>query len=746
LVWDSFREDIHVYSQGGVDRWVYSTCNFCSNGCGCYIAVKDNKIVGIKGNINCPVNAGRLGPKGECQWESNNSLDRLTSPLIRNKAGTLVPASWDNALNLIISKTHHQLREGGPDSLGFYGSGQSMLEDYYTLGKISRAGLGTHRTDANTRLCTATAEWALIQSFGADGPPVGEEDIDQAQVLIFIGRNSNETNTVLWERALKSRERNHGRIIEIDPRNDLSTRFADLDIRPKSGTNIAVLNGIIHLLIKNSWLDISYINNYTIGFNELEMAVRTYTPEYVEVISGVPVWKLLQAAEWIGTASTVVSILLQGVYQTMDATPAASLVNSIHLITGKIGKPGCGPFQSAGQPSAMSNREVGFASFYPGYRNSDNPYHLQEIANLWNVDVATLPVGAHTHIMEMVDLMAKGKMGLLWVIFTNPVVSLPNRNKFVEILKRRKVFLIVQDPFLSETAQFSDVVLPTAMWGEKEGTMTNLSRRVNLLRKAVQAPFGLPSDLDILIEFSRRMGFKDKDGAPLIQYTTPEECFNEWREVSRGRPCDMSGMSYKKIEDMGGIQWPCNETFPNGKIRLYEDGHFPTGIDEAESYGTNIITGRPRTRREFAQLDANGRAILYGVEWSPPPELPDHEYPFYLNTGRIVYHWHTRTKTARSPLLHMAAPQGYVEVHPDDAARLHISTGDKVRVSSRRGSIIVPARITDTVLPAMLFIPFHFGSIAQNQAANELTVDVWDQVSKQPMFKMGACKLDKFHQ
>ncbi|MBH8605882.1 molybdopterin oxidoreductase family protein [Thermoactinomyces sp. CICC 10522] len=741
MVWETSREDINIYSQGSVDKFVYSTCNICSNGCGCFIAVKNNKIVGIKGNVNYPVNRGRLGPKGENQWYANNSIDRLTSPLIRNAKGKLVPASWDEAMGLIVDRVKSQLQKNGPDSLAFYHTGQAYLEEYYTIAKITRAGLRTHHVDANTRLCTATAQWALIQSFGADGPPASIEDMDQAEVIVYLGRNSNETNTVLWERTLDARERNGSKIIEIDPRADVSTRFADLRLRPKSGTNVAVLNGIIHLLIRNNWIDLDFIEAHTVGYSELRRTVEKYDPRLVERITGVPANDLITAATWIGTSRKTVTCLLQGVYQSMDATAAATLVNSMHLIMGKIGKPGCGPFQHAGQPSSMSNREVGGTGFYPGYRNSENPRHLKEIADLWNVDVHLLPVGPQTHIMNMLDLIEKEQIRFMWVMGTNPVVSLPNRTRVIDLLKR--VFLIVQDPFLSETAQLADVVLPTAMWGEKEGTMTNLERRVNVLRKAVDPPFGLPSDFEIWLDFARRMDFRDKDGNPLIQYRTPEECFNEWRIVSKGRPCDMSGMTYDKMEKLGGIQWPCNEEHPNGTIRLYSDFHFHTEVDDAESYGHDLLTGRSRTREEFIKLNANGRAILYAADWAPPPEMPDRDYPFYLNTGRIVYHWHTRTKTGRAPLLHMAAPEAYVEIHPKDAKALEIRPADPVRVETRRGSIVVPARITDTVLEGSVFVPFHYGSLEENQAANELTLDVWDPVSKQPLFKNAACKVEK---
>ncbi|WP_419887069.1 molybdopterin oxidoreductase family protein [Neobacillus niacini] len=740
MVWDTSRVDMNIYSQGKPDKLVYSTCNLCSNGCGCFIAVKDEKIVGIMGNENYPINKGRLGPKGENQWWANNSVDRLSAPLIRHN-GKLLSATWDDAYSLLVHKVKDIQRKKGPGGLGFYHTGQAYLEEYYTISKITRAGLRMHHVDANTRLCTATAEWALIQSFGSDGPPACEEDVDLADVIVFIGRNSNETNTVLWERVLEARKKNGTRIIEIDTRNDISDKMADLSLQPRSGTNVALLNGIIHLLIKNQWIDQSYIDKHTVGYKQLAHTAARYTPSLVEEITTIPQEKLLQCAEWIGTSGRTLTILLQGVYQSMDATAAASLVNSMQLIMGKIGKPGSGPFQHAGQPSAMSNREVGGAGFYPGYRNNSNPDHIREIAQLWNVHPEILPVGPQTYIMEMMNLIEQGEIELFWVMFTNPAVSLPNRNRMIQLLK--KVFLVVQDPFLSETAELADIVLPTALWGEKEGTMTNLERRVNVLRKAVEPPFGLPSDFEILLEFSKRMGFKDKDGKPLISYLSPEEAFNEWRTVSKGRPCDMSGMTYNKMEKLGGIQHPCNEQYPNGKDRWYSDGEFYTYADTAESYGRDMLTGRARTREEFEALQANGRAILYGFDWSPPLEVPSEKFPFALNTGRLVYQWHTRTKTARSPLLHMTSPEGYIEINPLDALKLEIEMGNMVRVTTKRGSIEIPARITDSVNQGSIFIPFHYGSLTENQSANVLTLETWDLVSKQPHFKNGACRIEK---
>lgn len=302
---------------------------------------------------------------------------------------------------------------------------------------------------------------------------------------------------------------------------------------------------------------------------------------------------------------------------------------------------------------------------------------------------------------------------------------------------------MVQDPFLTETTEVADIVLPPAMWGEMEGTMENADRTINVLRKAVDPPNGLPSDFEILIDFSRRMGFTDKDGNPLIQYRTPEECFEEWKIVSKGSPADMSEATYEKLEKYNGLRWPIDEEHPLGTSRLYSDFHFNTEIDYTQTYGKDLFTGRPRTREEYKAMNPNGKAILYGTHYVPPAEQPRTEFPLWLTTGRLVWQWHTRTKTERSPYLHMIAPQGYVEINLVDALKLSLLPGEVVRVVSPRGSIKVPARIVDTVQPGLVFVPFHYGSWQNNQAANELTVDFTDPLSKQPTFKQSSCRIEK---
>ncbi|SET51364.1 Molybdopterin oxidoreductase Fe4S4 domain-containing protein [Salinibacillus kushneri] len=732
--------DINLYSQGDVNKWVYSTCNICSIGCGCYIGVKDNKIVGIKGNEDHDINRGRLDPKGENQWYANNSPDRLLTPLIR-KDGTLQPASWDEAMNLIVTRTKETLRTIGSDGIAFYSTGQGTLETYYTIAKVGRAGLRSHLLDANTRLCTATTEWCLFQSFGADGVPASFEDVDLTDTIMFFGHNPAETGTVFFERIME-RKRRTGKpyIIVVDVRKTLTAKEADLFLQLKPGTNLALLNGIVHLLLKNGWIDKDFIREHTVGFERIQWATEPWTPSLAAKVTGIPEHIMEMATHVIGTTNSLVCTTLQGAYQSADATSSCVAINNIHLIRGLIGKPGSGPLHMAGQPSSSGNRTVGGVGTYPGNRNPGNPKHIKEMAELWNVNTSDLEVGPEKGIEEIVHLMEKGKVGLFWNINTNPMASLPNRQRAKKAFEN--TFVVVQDPFLTETTEVADVVLPPAIWGEKEGTMENADRTINLLTKAVDPPNGVKSDFDILLDFAKRMGFKTKDGKPLITYETPEQCFEEWKKVSKGRPSDMSAATYEKLKENNGLRWPIDEKHPLGTPRLYSDFKFHTFPDNAQTYGKDLFTGRPRTKEEFESMQANGRAILYDTHYVPSVEQPRQEYPFWLTTGRLVWHWHTRTKTGRSPYLQMIAPEGYVEINIVDAESLGIIPGELVKVSSPRGSINVPARVVDTVQPGLVFIPFHYGTWENNQSANELTVDFTDPLSKQPTFKQCSCKIE----
>lgn len=732
------------------DRWVQASCFLCSNGCGIDIGVKDDRpggrIVGVRGREADVVNRGRLGPKGLFGWVANASPDRLTSPLIR-RGNRLDHASWDEAMGLIVHRMKDAKENYTAGSIGFYTSGQLFAEENYTLSVIRMAGIGTLHIDGNTRLCTATAGAALKETFGADGQPGAYEDIDVTDCFLFVGHDMAATATVLWARVLDRRRANAPtRMIAIDPRRTMTAAEADLHIQPLLGTNVVVLNGLIQQLIEQGHADRAFIDAHTLGFDELARTVASYTPERVSEIAHVPADQLRQAADIIGRSRMLLTTCLQGVYQSNQGTAAAVQVNNVNLVLGRIGRPGCGILQMNGQPTAQNNRETGSGGDLPGFRNFDNPRHVDEIARLWNVDPATLPNwGPPTHALQIFDYAEAGSIRLLWIVGTNPAVSIPNLNRLRGILRKRGVFVIVQDAFMTETAEMADVVLPAAIWGEKTGCSTNVSRVVHLNRKAIEPPGEAKSDLNIFLDFARRMDFRDKDGAPLIKWTDSEEAFNAWRECTRGRPCDYSGLSYAKLSGGSGIPWPVNDKHPDGSVRYYADLKFATDPDYCESYGHDLLTGAEITADDYRAREPNGRAFLRAVEYVPPTEVPDEEYPFFLTTGRVVYHFHTRTKTGRSKALRDAAPDAYIQVSDDDAKRLGIANGEMLRITSRRGSAEAPARIGD-IEPGALFMPFHYGywdNPGRRRAANELTLYEWDPVSKQPHFKYAAVKLVK---
>jgi anaerobic selenocysteine-containing dehydrogenase len=728
------------------ERWVQSACVLCSNGCGCDIGVRDGRIVGVRGRAQDVVNRGRLGPKGLHGWEANNSPDRLTRPLVRRN-GTLQPASWDEAMQLIVDQAQRVKREYTAGAIGFYTSGQLFIEEYYTLGVIGKAGLGTPHMDGNTRLCTATAAAALKVSFGSDGQPGSYFDIDSTDCILMVGHNMSNTDTVLWSRVLdRRRHADPPKLIVIDPRKTMTAREADLHLAPRLGTNVAVMNGLLHLLIANGHVDRAFVDRHTVGYEELAKLVKAYTSERVEEISRIPAADLRRAAEMIGTSNKLVSTCLQGVYQSNQATAAAVQLNNVNLVLGRIGRPGCGIMQMNGQPTSQNTRECGADGDLPAFRNWENIDHIKDLARIWNVDPDVIPHWTPpTHSMAIFRYCETGSIRLLWIQATNPAVSLPNLARVRNILRKPDLFVVVQDAFLTETAQLADVVLPAALWGEKTGCFTNVDRTVHISHKAVEPPGEARSDFDIFLDFARRMDFRDKDGAPLIKWSTPEQAFEAWKECTRGRPCDYTGLSYEKLSRGSGIPWPCDEERPEGSPRIYENLVFPTDADYCESWGHDLVTGAPVPEKEYRADNPAGRALLKGAEYMPPFEEPDDEYPFFLTTGRLLWHFHTRTKTGRAPALAAAAPDDHVQLAEEDAARLGIKDGDWIRLTSRRGMLEARAQVGG-IDPGEVFVSFHFGywdEPGRARAANELTIYEWDPVSKQPHYKYAAVKLEK---
>jgi anaerobic selenocysteine-containing dehydrogenase len=648
-----------------VDRWVQSACVLCSNGCGCDIAVKDGRMVGIRGRKEDRVNRGRLGPKGLYgSWQGETHKDRLTRPLIRVD-GQLVETDWDTAMARIVDRSRDLLADKGPLSHGFYTSGQLFLEEYYALGILGKAGIGTPHMDGNTRLCTATAAAALKESFGADGQPGSYTDVDECSAIFLYGHNMAETQTVLWSRVLDRLDGpNPPRLVCVDPRDTEVARRAEVHLPVHPGTNLALMNGLVRELFTQGWIDEDYIAGHTANVEQLRSVADPWTPEKVAETCGVEAADVRRAAEIFGTEDKILSTVLQGFYQSAHATASACQVNNLHLLRGMLGSPGRGVLQMNGQPTAQNNRECGADGDLPAFRNWENPEHVQDLARLWNVDPAIIPHWAPpTHALQIFRYAEQGSIGLLWISATNPAVSMPQLSRIRDILRKDSLFLVVQDIYLSETAQCADVVLPCAAWGEKTGTFTNADRTVHLSEKAVDPPGEARSDLDVFLDYARRMDFKDKDGRPLLAWKGPEDGFEAWKECSRGRPCDYTGLSYAKLRGGSGIQWPCTDERPDGTERLYTDGEFPTDPHYCESYGHDLLTGATTGETAYKATVRPGKAWFKALDYSPPHEEPDADYPLRYTTGRTVYHFHTRTKTGRCPELNAAAPDPFVEMN-----------------------------------------------------------------------------------
>src|SRR5215207_5681296 len=649
-------------TEGEVDSWHRSASVLHSNGDALDIAVKDGRIVGVRGRADDRVNHGRLGPKDLFGWQANDSPDRLTRPLVR-RDGELAEASWDDAMDAVVRRSKELLEQKGASALAFYTSGQLFLEEYYTLALIARAGIGTNHLDGNTRLCTATAAEALKETFGCDGQPGSYTDIDHADTIVHYGHNVAETQAVLWQRVLDRRAApDPPTLICVDPRRTPVAEEADLHLEPLPGTNLALMNALIQELIANGRIDRDYIERHTVGFAELAEQVAGCSPEWAARICDVPAAEIRAAAEAIGTSERLFSTVLQGFYQSHQATVSAVQVNNVHLLRGMLGRPGCGLLQMNGQPTAQNTRETGANGDLPGFGNWANESHVEELARIWNVEPLGIPHYADpTHAMQIFRYCEQGSIGFVWISCTNPAVSLPQLGRIRDVLARDGLFVVVQDIFLTETAELADVVLPAATWGEKEGTFTNADRTVHLSEKAVDPPGEARADLDIFLDYAGRMGFTDRDREPLVKWTDARSAFAAWQECSRGRPCDYSEISYDELRN-GGRQW--------GGERLYGDGRV----------------------------------------WSHPDVC--------------------------------------AELSQEDAERLGVADGDMVAVESPRGRVEAEARIGSS-RSGVVFVPFHFGywdsgGVDQRpRAANELTRTEWDPASKQPLYKVGACRVRK---
>ena len=687
------------------DKWVATTCGYCSVGCGIEIGVKDGRAIASRPLASHPVNRGKLCPKGLSEHYILDAENRAKYPLLR-KNGELVRVSWDEALSVMVERFRDIQVKHGPPSLGVLSTGQLVTEEFYALGKLVQLGFGTNNYDGNTTLCMASAVSGYKGSFGSDGPPGSYEDLEKADVILLIGANIADNHPILCQ-YLDGNPRKT--LIVADPRVSKTAMMADLHLPLKPRSDLALANGIAHILIRHGLIDRDYIANHTAGFDELVRFLEAYPPERVAQITGLSEELLYKTAFLYGRSRAGFIGWTMGVNHSTLGTATVNALCNLALLTGNIGRAGAAPFSITGQCNAMGTREAGFTSGMPGYRKFDDAGDRRELADLWSIDETRLPAKRGLAYPDIVEAALAKKIRGLWIIATNPLVSFPNQDVLRQALSNLE-FLVVQDGYHpTPTTELAHLVLPAAIWGEKEGTYTNSERRVSKVNRAVAPPGEARADFDIFLDVAEKLGCRDE---LYPGWRSAEDAFNEWRRVSRGRLCDYSGISYERLAEQGAVQWPLREG-EESSARLYSDGAFQT---------------------------ADGRAKLVGAHWEPFPEQPNREFPLILNTGRTVEHWHTRTKTREAPILEHLSPRAWLEMNPRDAKQLGLRSHQRVDVVSQRGRVSgVELRLTEITAPGQVFMPFHFFETN----VNEVTQSAFDPISREPNYKQCAVRVER---
>jgi anaerobic selenocysteine-containing dehydrogenase len=689
------------------EAWVPTTCGYCSVGCGMFVGVKGGRAVSVRGNPSHPVNQGWLCPKGLSEHHTIAAATRARHPLLR-RHGRRDQVTWAEAMRTMAAKFRDVQERHGREAVGVISTGQLVTEEFYALGKLVQLGIGTRNFCGNTTLCMSTAVSGYKRSFGSDGPPGTYEDFEKADLILLIGANIADNHPILCRRMTGNA---NATVIVVDPRVTKTAMMADLHLPIRPRSDLALINGLLHIVLEYGLVDSAYIERHTTGIDDLRASVESYTPERVAELTGLSVDLIYRTASLYANARAALIAWTMGVNHSTKGTETVNAINNLALVTGNIGRPGAAPFSITGQCNAMGTREAGFTSSMPGYRPFEDESARQELAALWNVEVGRIPSARGLAYPDIIEAVLSRQIRALWIIGTNPIVSFPNLGVLRQALESL-AFLVVQDGFHpTPTSEVAHLVLPAAIWGEKEGTYTNSERRVSKVNKAVSPPGEARPDFDIFLDVATELGCRDE---LFPGWQRPEDAFNEWRVVSAGRLCDYSGMTYEEIERYGGIQWPC-----------------PTGTADVAATRRLYTDGRFQTR--------DGRARLLAVDWAPFPEQPDPEFPLVLNTGRTVEHWHTRTKTGQVPILERLSPEAWVEMNPKDARTLGLKPRERVDVVSRRGRLrSVELRLTETVAPGQIFVPFHY----PEANANQLTQSAFDPLSREPNYKQSAVRVE----
>ena len=701
----------------GVVEWKYATCGYCSTGCAIEVGLnKEGKPVSSRGVADADVNRGKLCLKGIYEHELFDSAGRGTVPKKRDYwHEDWQVTDWESALDTTHDEILRIQEDHGRDSFAIISTGQMLTEEFYTLGKLTRGLIGTNNYDGNTTLCMASAVSGYKRSFGSDGPPGCYEDFDFTDCLIAWGSNLPEQHPIIYWRLKEAQEKRKFPLIVVDPRVTMLAQFADIHLPITPGTDVVLQNALMYVIFDENLEDTEYIEANTNDVTALREEVAKYDPTTAAKICGIDEDTIRSVARLYANAGAAMSIWTMGINQSTHGSDGVVGINNLALITGNIGIPGGTSLSITGQCNAMGTREWSSCSGLPNYRALENEQDRKDIAEFWNIDEEFLPKKRGMFQTDIYHAIETGQIKGLWLIATNPLSSLPNSERVRRAMQKLE-FCVVQDCYEdTESAQYAHVYLPAGTWAEKEGVMTNTERRINLVKPIVKPPAEAKPDLWIFNQMARRF---NKDG----KVSFPEKAadiFMEMAGLSKGRLADISGMSHDLIEKNRGVQWPYT--------------HRQLGNNEAPPQGGKRLYTEAATFRY-----ADGKAKLIPLPFIDNNEVPDEEFPIWLNTGRLVEHWHGRTKTGKIGNNNKYSPIPFIEINPDLAAELEIQRGEYVRLVSRRSDAVVMATPTQRVPKNMIFLPFHF-----HDCANRLTLGLLDPHSRQPAYKQSAVRIEK---
>ena len=741
-----FPRDQIVNFPNDVDvNWQKTPCRFCGVGCGLLVGVSNGKAVAVKGDPASSVNKGLCCVKGYHSVMALYAEDRLTKPYIRRN-GKLEEATMEEALDLIASKMKTTIKNHGKDAVSIYGSGQWTIPDGYVASKFFKGGIGTNNVEANARICMASAVTGFMTTFGLDEPMGCYEDIDHADIFVMWGNNMAEMHPVLFSRMLDQRLKREVKIIDLATRTTRTSAAADHSILFKPQTDLAIANSICYEIIHNGWMNKNFVEKHcvvksgktNIGYgtedhfkfkdeaknsslDELKTFLEDYKPEKIEELTGVSAKDIKYLASLYGNPNKkVMSVWCMGMNQHTRGTWINNLVYNIHLLTGKISTPGNSPFSLTGQPSACGTvREVGTLTHKLPHGVVMKEKDRKMAAEIWKVPVENIPSKPTYHTVEMFRALDRGEIKFMWIQVTNPMVTMPNLKRYRDATQKEDRFIVVSDVYPTPTTDIADVILPAAMWIEREGMFGNSERRTQHFDQLLQPPGEAMSDTWQLIEVAKRMGYEN-----LFPWSKENHIEEIWKEYSRFHEGKKHAMApYELLKKRAGVQWP----FVEGKETKWR---FHAKYDPACKGDDFDFYGKP-----------DGKAWIWIRPYEPAAESPDAEYPFWLNTGRVIEHWHTGSMTRRIPVLHQAVPSAYAELHPDDARAINVKNGEMIKIISRREDIVIRASINERGQPTkgQVFVPF----FDEAYLINELTLDAFCPISKEPDYKKCAVRIER---